>query len=208
MNKGKTWKPLAISWRLFPFLLVQVNSCFAWMSVGISFFRSAGDILFSFCEEVPDPANFLCFLAWKSWNVVTCAGCKSHLLGPVFRGGLRQTSHEKERRERSPLIAYWHWAAIQTVVSERILLLLTCVPNCILGTEGADPQCPCVCMRYFIHLSVQSSCVPRPNPVDIGWSSWNLLSAWFQSMLTCGSRRLSIHLFLAGFWTKSVMEFV
>lgn len=159
---------------------MQVNPCFVWMRVGISFFRSAGDILFSFCGKVPDPANFLYFLAWKNWNVVTYVGCKSHLLGPVFRGGLRQTSHDKERRERSPLSDYWHWAAIETVVSERIPLLLTCVATCILGTMGAGPQCPCVCMCYYIHLPVQSSRVPRAILLVLADPCWKLLSAWFQ----------------------------
>lgn len=107
------------------------------------FFRSAGDILFSFCGEVPDPANFLHFLAWKNWNAVTRAGCKSHLLGPVFRECLKQTSHDREKRERSPLGAYGHCAAVETVVSEKMPLLLTYVANCILGTTGAGPQCPC-----------------------------------------------------------------
>jgi len=39
--------------------------------------------------------------------------------------------------------------------------LLTRVTSCILGTMGAGPQRLCVCMCYYIHLSVQSSWVPK-----------------------------------------------
>lgn len=88
------------------------------------FLRKYWRYLIFLLYEGSRPCKFLRFMAWKSWNVVTRVGCRSHLFGSVFWGCLRQTPHNNERRERSPLSACWHWTATETVVSE--IPVLTC----------------------------------------------------------------------------------
>lgn len=174
MNKGKAWKLLAISWRLFPFLLMQDNMCFAWVRMSIYFFRNAGDMLFLLWEG--SRLCTLCFLVWKSWNVVTCVSSKSHLHGSVFREVLRQTSHDNKRGGRSPLAACWHWFAIGTVVSE--------IPSHLhfytvfLGKYVQVLNvCTCACI-------ITSVCPEQLGPqailLELAGVCWNLLSAWFQ----------------------------
>lgn len=211
MNKGKAWKLLAISWRLFPFLLMQDDMCFAWVRMSIYFFRNAGDMLFLLWEG--SRLCTLCFLVWKNWNVVTCVSSKSHLHGSVFREVLRQTSHDNKRGGRSPLTACWHWFAIGTVVSE--------IPShlqCYTVFLGKYVQVLSVCMCACIITSI---CLPRAagsssNPVGVGWrvlkSPFCLISSRNcrpQSIPTCGSIWLSIQIVIirllsAGFWPKSV----
>lgn len=216
MNKGKAWKLLGISWRLFLFLLMQDNACFAWVKMSISFFQKCWSYVILLLWE----GSRLCtlrFLAWKNWNVVTCVSSKSHLCGPVFREVLRQTTRDNERGGRSPLYACWHWFAIETVVSE--------IPShlwCYTVFWGKYVQVLSVCTCAYI---VTSICLPRAagsssNPAGVGWrtlkSPFCLISSRncrSQSMPTCGSRQLSIqiliiHLLSAGFWPKTVMALV
>lgn len=80
--------------------------------------------------------------------MVTCLGCKSHLFGPVFTGCLRQTLHNNERTERSPLSACLHWAAAETVaVVSETETVVSEIPMQTCGSKRLSIQIP------IIHLS-------------------------------------------------------
>lgn len=153
MNKGKTWKLLAISWRLFPFLLMQVNTFFAWMRVGIPFFfqKCCGCLIFLLREGSRQTLQSFS-ISWPErteiWSLVWAA--KAICLG-LF---------SEEAWGRHPTTTGEKEGVLSVSIGTRLLLrqlflkfLLTCVANYILGKENAGPQHPCVCMCCYIRLS-------------------------------------------------------
>lgn len=113
MNKGKTWKPLAISWRLFPFLLMQLNACFAWMRAGISFFQKCWRYLTFLLWEGSRSCKLSPFLGLEELKCGHLCGLQKPSAWARFRRRLgADTPRQWEKRKESPrcLLApgcYW-----------------------------------------------------------------------------------------------------
>lgn len=138
---------------------MQYNPCFAWMRVGFAFFQKCWRYLIFLSWGGSRPCKLSPFLGLKELKCSHLCRLQKPSAWACFQRRL-EADIPQHREKRSPLGAYGHHAAIETIVSESMPLLLTCVANCILGTTGAGPQLPCMCMCYYIHLSVQSSWVP------------------------------------------------